>query len=526
MSNSAIKVGVKTWFTAMPLYQGRLCDILPLEISAIEEVMLQLLEGVQYMHVQGVLHKDIKPENILIKAKSRPDVVLADYGICASLNNQAELMGPSGTRGYAAPEISRKIVQTPAVDVFALGATLFVMLEPKRCPSPYTTIATLENVMRHPPRVYTGLVQSMMDPDPTQRPSLKECFDIIKAKKRGWKKPIPLALLPSALPPIPGPRRSQRIQKATGNEPPIPGPRRSQRIQKAAGEAPILDLSKFTARKPRIAPFVARKYQQGPARLELWDQIGEVPGLRALNQPPEQKREPQVPTPLQQVDFSGPPPAASANFFAQPCQEPASNIMTRKAAPPMQKEMPAPIKKPDNDIKRRIRRGDERRKMIERWHSIRVQKNKVCHGAGELVVGKPLNVLRGLRDMAQGGFGLPGKYLGLIFNDLAVASPALYHIAPQTKRWGLNSNKRLMYGLKSQSLWPMTPDEYAAERLQSELNFPNNSTERNMAQARSAAAANHWQCERERAQGAEREMWEEDQARMRGISRRVSHVRF
>ena len=55
----------------MPLYQGRLCDILPLEISATEEVVLQLFDGVSYMHGRRVLHKDIKPENILVSASSR-----------------------------------------------------------------------------------------------------------------------------------------------------------------------------------------------------------------------------------------------------------------------------------------------------------------------------------------------------------------------------------------------------------------------------------------------------------------------
>ena len=64
-SNSATRAGVKTWFTAMPLYQGRLCDILPLDICAIEDVMLQLFDAVSYMHGKRVLHKDIKPETSL-----------------------------------------------------------------------------------------------------------------------------------------------------------------------------------------------------------------------------------------------------------------------------------------------------------------------------------------------------------------------------------------------------------------------------------------------------------------------------
>ena len=105
MSESTINVGVKMWFTAMPLYeyQGRLCDLLPLDISAIEEVMLQLFNGVEYMHRNGVLHKDIKPANILVKGKSRPDIVLADYGICASLDNLKPTRGPRWNLRFCSP---------------------------------------------------------------------------------------------------------------------------------------------------------------------------------------------------------------------------------------------------------------------------------------------------------------------------------------------------------------------------------------------------------------------------------------
>lgn len=503
MSNSATRAGVKRWYTAMPLYRGRLCDILPLEISAIEEVMLQIFDGVSYMHGQQVLHKDIKPENILVKRKSRPHVVLADYGICASLNNRAELMGSSGTRGFAAPEVSRMIVQTRAVDVFALGATFFVILEPERCNGRHATVATLENVMRHPPKVYGGLVQSMMAHDPRERPSLKDCIEIVKARQRDWKKRNPLALLPSSVRSASGPRRSQRIQKAV--------------VQ----ESPIIDLAKFTARKPRLATNAANRQQQTSAKLDF----GKI--QKALYPPIAPMSKPQAPAPVQRVDFSVPSPAIPSNLFANPDRSSVSNIAPparRQAAPAMHEPARTPIRKPDNDIKRKIRRGSERRKVIERWHSIRIQKNKVCRAAGELASGTPLNIARGLRDIANGGFGFTGQCLGLIFTDLAAAAPALRYIAPQTSRWGLNTNKRLMYGLKSQSLWPMTPEEFEAERLQSDLNFPN-TTEGKRFQARLDAQAEYWRREQERTRAAEREMERREAPRMGRLLQRVPRGR-
>lgn len=173
-----------------------------------------------------------------------------------------------------------------------------------------------------------------------------------------------------------------------------------------------------------------------------------------------------------------------------------------------------PIRKPDTDAKRRIRRGGERRRMIERWHNIRVQKNKLCRGAGELAALRPRNVARGLRDLAAGGLGFTGQYLGLIFADLAVAMPALRHVAPRTtRRWGLDSNQRLMYGLRSRGVWPLTPEEYEAERLQSEADFPN-TTEGRRVQARLEREAEYWRGEKERALAAERELEEREKPRM------------
>ena len=445
--------------------------------------MLQLLDGVNYMHGQGVLHKDIKPENILVKGRSGPDIVLADYGVCASLNDRSELMSPYGTLGYAAPEVSRMVVQTPAVDVFALGATLFVILEPENCNGPQVTVATLKNVMRRPPKLYGGLVQSMMAHDPRERPSLKECFEIVKARQRDWKKQAPLALLPSSVPAASGLRRSQRNQKVMVQEP------------------PKLDPAVFAARRPGLAaiaatrrPQIRPRQQEAPGRLNFkaWGQIGRIqepkaPAPRIAPGPQiAPVRQPQAPAPVQRVDFTIPPPPLPANTFAHRDRDSASNKpppARRQAAPRLHKPARTPIRKPDSEGKRKIRRGPERRKMVERWHKIRIEKNKLCDGAGEIALRTPLNVLRGLHNMTKAGLGFTGHYLGLIFNDLPVALPALHHALPETEPWGLDTNKRLMYGLKSQGIWPMTPEEYEAERLQSELNFPN-TTEGQRAQAK------------------------------------------
>lgn len=471
-SNPNSNAGVKKWFTAMPLYQGRLCDILPLEISAIENVMLQIFDGVGYMHKQRVLHKDIKPENILVKGKSRPDVVLADYGICASLDSRTELMSTFRTPGFAAPEVLRMIVQTPAVDVFALGATFFAILEPERFIGSVATLTTLKNVAQRPPKVYGDLVRSMMAHDPKERPSLKECFDIVKARQRNWKQWTPLKLMPSIVPHPSGLRRSQRIRKGI--------------VQ----EQSILDLDILKGRKRKLMPTSGIKQsqkhpglQQAPrSDFKAWDLCRKPPGREILNPPMAPIPRFQAPTPVQQVNFAVLPPRIPDSPFANLNQGPAPIVAPparRQASPATHKLIHTPIHKPDSKTKRKIRRGPERRNMIERWHRIAVQKDKVCHAVGELAAAKtPLNIFRGLHHITAGGLGITAHSLGLIFCDLRAARLALHHIAPsQSKRWGLNTDRRLMYGLKTHKwiYWPMTPEEYEAERLQSKLDFENTS---------------------------------------------------
>ncbi len=488
MSNSTIEGGVKTWYTAMPLYQGRLLDILPLEISAIEEVMLQLFDGVYYMHGRQVLHKDIKPENVLVKGKSRPDVVLADYGICASLSSQAELMSPAGTPGYAAPEVSRMAVQTQAVDVFALGALFFAILEPERCHGPDATVATLGDVMRRPPKIYGGLVQTMMAQDPMKRPSVEKCFDVVRNQQRNWKKRNLLRLQPLPTPIASGPRRSQRIQNAIVQKAPIVDPgfgarrhRLTPIVESRLARKPLLPY------KPPERPFKAgpqpgvRKpsVPHGPPErlLRVWDQPGRMHGRRILLPPPAPVHEPQTPAPVQQVDFSVRPPAIPDNPFADLPRAPDPPI----APPPRGQPFPTPhepartpIHKPDTDIKRAIRRGPERRQMIERWHRIRTHKNALCDAADQLLAsGTPLNVLRGLTHITGAGVGFTNQYLGLIFRDLKVAGLALEYVGARGKRWGvgLGTERRLVYGLRSRGCWPMTREEYERERLLSRMKF-------------------------------------------------------
>ncbi len=104
------------------------------------QIVLKVALAIDYAHAQGVIHRDIKPQNILIDAASEPHIV--DFGIARRLRLDAPPRmtesgtpeGPVGTLGYIAPEVVAGQRIDGRVDVFALGALLFhcVTMEPAR----------------------------------------------------------------------------------------------------------------------------------------------------------------------------------------------------------------------------------------------------------------------------------------------------------------------------------------------------------------------------------------------------------
>jgi Protein kinase domain len=96
----------------------------PLSEARVSSIALQLLSILEASHALGIVHRDIKPSNIMVTAAGQ--VKLTDFGI-AHVADGTRLTGSGviGTPAYMAPEQLQGLAVTPAVDLWALGVTLF-----------------------------------------------------------------------------------------------------------------------------------------------------------------------------------------------------------------------------------------------------------------------------------------------------------------------------------------------------------------------------------------------------------------
>jgi serine/threonine protein kinase/Flp pilus assembly protein TadD len=91
-------------------------------------LMAKVTRAVQYAHLQGILHRDLKPGNILLDGRGEP--LVSDFGLAKWLDTSSDLtrtLTIFGTPGYIAPEQAKRSATslTAAADVYSLGAILF-----------------------------------------------------------------------------------------------------------------------------------------------------------------------------------------------------------------------------------------------------------------------------------------------------------------------------------------------------------------------------------------------------------------
>eukprot|EP00930_Biecheleria_cincta_P040313 TRINITY_DN2762_c0_g1_i2.p1 TRINITY_DN2762_c0_g1~~TRINITY_DN2762_c0_g1_i2.p1 ORF type:complete len:730 (+),score=115.75 TRINITY_DN2762_c0_g1_i2:63-2252(+) len=187
------KLATVTWSVVMELCKsGDLFEHLlqhgPMDSNGCASLMEGLSSALDHLHGLGIVHRDVKPENILMDSCSRP--VLADMGISGNLDDRGKLTGVIGSPGYAAPEVLLDQAYNQSVDIFSAGCTYYFAVACKQPFSATTVKGTLKFTIRCQPHfpkrqfshVSAGLVElimSCMSKDPSTRPSAHQALECL-----------------------------------------------------------------------------------------------------------------------------------------------------------------------------------------------------------------------------------------------------------------------------------------------------------------------------------------------------------
>ncbi len=136
----------------------------PLSQPAVESILYPLLDGLEAVHATGFLHRDIKPDNIMLDARGAPTLI--DFGASrAAMAGRTSTMTAIFTPGYAAAEQFTSAKQGPWTDIYGLCAALYYAIVGRPPPSAFDRMVndTYEPLTKLSPAGFSSRLLSSID---------------------------------------------------------------------------------------------------------------------------------------------------------------------------------------------------------------------------------------------------------------------------------------------------------------------------------------------------------------------------
>lgn len=155
----------------------RVSQVGALSVQEVLRTGVRIAGALDTAHRRQIIHKDIKPQNILLSAFGEP--ALADFGIALRTNTNTTITAGALTVTHAAPEVVNGEPATVLSDIYSLGSTLYALLAGRNPFTATTLAALLHDVLytpppplpSHVPAELTRLVASLLEKQPERRPS-------------------------------------------------------------------------------------------------------------------------------------------------------------------------------------------------------------------------------------------------------------------------------------------------------------------------------------------------------------------
>jgi tetratricopeptide (TPR) repeat protein len=226
-----------------------------LDATATVTVATRLAAALAHAHKRGIMHRDVKPSNILLQGGALEGAMLIDFGLARNANDELTRTNALvGTPTYMAPEQVRNIDVSPAVDVFALGCVIYQCLagttpfHAKGATAVLTRVlfdepASLASVAHVPPAL-AELVGRMLRKTASERPTMQEAFEALEGFDEERLRPRVARRQKQAL----GATEQRVVSVIVAGEPSVTNENDTLRQARVSAQADLTELQRVATR--------------------------------------------------------------------------------------------------------------------------------------------------------------------------------------------------------------------------------------------------------------------------------------